>query len=131
MKRLVVACLLIGALGFSGFIGLDLRPTFSYAIFSSPYYKNLKKNLPAPEARIGYLPLTLDAHARQNLTFMDAKMPQLMQAMNIFLGNNLKMEPLQMPAQNELANEKNLPDLFLGSVLGPQKPMYVLADCPQ
>ncbi|MBK0403533.1 hypothetical protein I5M27_11090 [Adhaeribacter sp. BT258] len=131
MKRVLLSALLICSAVLSGFVGLDLRQSFSYEIFSSPYYKTLKKNLPAASAKIGYVAVTLDTRARQNPTFADAKIPQLQQAINKFLGDSLQMAQIQMPVHNELYNEKYFPDLFLGSVLGPQKPLYVLADCPQ
>ncbi|MFC5270902.1 hypothetical protein [Adhaeribacter terreus] len=131
MKRVLLSALLVCSIAFSGFVGLDLRQSFSYEIFSSPYYKTLKKNLPAANAKIGYVAVTLDSRARQNPTFTDARMPQLQQAINKFLSDSLQMPAVQMPVYNELYNAKYFPDLFLGSVLGPQKPMYVLADCPQ
>lgn len=131
MKKLLSGILLFCGILTSGFIGLDLRATFSYEIFSSPYYKNLKKNLPPADAKMGYLPVMLDARASKNPTFMDAKMASLQQAMNKYLGTELAMQQVQLPVYGQLYNEKFFPDLFLGSVLGPQKPMYVPADCPQ
>jgi hypothetical protein len=54
-------------------------------------------------------------------------MPELMHSLNTYLANDLKLATVPEPA----FQEAQWPDLFLGSVLGPQKPMYILGDCPQ
>jgi len=127
MKRFLVGALLLCSVALTGFIGLDLRPTFSYEIFSSPYYRILKKTAPTHNTNIGFLPVYLDAHAQKNPTFSDAKMPELMRAMDAYLANDLKLAAV--PESD--FQKAQWPDLFLGSVLGPQKPMYILGDCPQ
>ncbi len=127
MKKLVAFVLLGCSLACSGFIGLDLRPSFSFEIFSSPYYRILnKKQAPAANAKIGFVPVMLDARAARNLTFKDAWTQPLLQAMTRFTRDSLKLAEVNVET-NKLTDA---PDIFLGSVLQGERPHYILADCP-
>src|SRR5688572_30310209 len=127
MKKIFIASLLIISATFSGFIGLDLRPSFSYEIFRSPYYRIVKKNAPLAGAKVGFVAATLDARAAVNPTFTDARMPQLLQAVTRFAQDSLKLKMAPVTTQKQA----DLPDLFLGSVLQGQRPLYITTDCAQ
>jgi hypothetical protein len=58
---------------FSGFIALDLRNSFSYHIFTSPNYRILKKATVPANAKIGFVPFTINERAARNLTYQDAR----------------------------------------------------------
>lgn len=131
MKRIFVATLLFVSIAFSGFIGLDLRPSFSYEIFRSPYYRIEKKNAPLAGAKVGFVPVFLDARAQVNPTFSDARMPQLLQALNRFVTDSLNLSPLQLPVYSVPPTQDQLPDIFLGSILQGQRPLYITTDCAQ
>lgn len=127
MKKAFLTPLLLCGLLFSGFTGLDLRPSFSYEIFSSPYYRIVKKTPPATNARIGFVAPALDAQAMENPTFRDARMPALLEAMNQFNRDSLNLQPLNLKA----AKPTDAPDIFLGSILQGQRPLYITTDCAQ
>jgi hypothetical protein len=131
MKKLVLAALLASGTLFSAAIGLDFRPSFAYEIFSSPYYRILKKDAPVANAKIGFVPVTLDARAQVNPTFLDARMPALLQAFNHYMADSLKLNPLSLPVYSVPPTQNNLPDIFLGSILQGQRPLYVTIDCAQ
>ncbi|KAA9339965.1 hypothetical protein [Adhaeribacter soli] len=127
MKKILLTSLLLCGFLFTGFIGLDLRPSFSYEIFRSPYYRLIRKTAPAANAQIGFVAATLDARAMENPTFKDARMPALLEAINQYVQDSLSLQPLNISTPKLIDG----PDIFLGSVLQGQRPLYITADCPQ
>jgi hypothetical protein len=125
MKKIAVFALLLLAGISSAFTGLDLRPSFAYEIFSSPYYRILKKTMPAANARIGFVPVSLDARALEVPTYKDSQIPSLLNAMTAFAQDSLRLQKLHVSA----AKPTDAPDIFLGSILQGQPPQYLTLDC--
>jgi hypothetical protein len=125
MKKIAAIALICVASLSSAFTGLDMRPSFAYEVFSSPYYRILKKTVPAANARIGFVPVAPDARALEMPTYKDAQIPALLNAITTFAQDSLKLQKLNVSA----AKPTDAPDMFLGSILQGQRPLYVTLDC--